>query len=90
MVPKQAFAKHAPEYEEEEEMDLSLEEEEDEDYEEGMDVGAMMESLFTTEDGDNVCTALVSINQNLETLAKLAETQNKILVKLLSHMTKTS
>jgi hypothetical protein len=92
MAPKKAFVKPEPEPEfEDEEMDLSVEdedEEEDEDYAEGMDVGALMESLFTTDDGDNVCTALVSINQNLEALAKAADTQNKILVKLLAHFTK--
>ena len=93
MAPKKAFVDPEPEPGfEDDEMELAVDEEEDEDedYAEGMDVGALMESLFTTDDGDNVCTALVSINQNLEALAKAADTQNKILVKLLSHLTKSS
>jgi len=91
MTPKKAFVDPEPSPEFEDEFDMEEEEEDEEgDYMGGMDVGSMMESLFTTDEGDNVCTALVSINQNLETLAKLADTQNKILVKLLSHLTKNS
>lgn len=88
MAPKKAFPEPEPEPEPEEEMDL--EEDEDEDYEEGMDVGAMMASMFTTEEGDNVCTALVTIGEHMDKMNKLMETQNKILVKMLSHFTKTA
>jgi hypothetical protein len=87
MAPKKAFPEPVPEPEEEMELE---EDEEDEDYEEGMDVGAMMASMFTTEEGDNVCTALVTIGEHMDKMNKLIETQNKILVKLLSHFTKTA
>jgi len=89
MAPKKAFPEPEPEPEPEEEMELE-EDEEDEDYEEGMDVGAMMASMFTTEEGDNVCTALVTIGEHMDKMNKLIETQNKILVKLLSHFTKSA
>jgi hypothetical protein len=52
---------------------------EDDEFEEGIDMGELLTSLLTTEDGDNVCTALVTIGKQLET-------QNKILVKMLSKM----
>jgi len=91
MAPKKAFPEPEPDPEPEEEMDLEDDEEdEDEDYEEGMDVGAMMASMFTTEEGDNVCTALVTIGEHMDKMNKLMETQNKILVKMLSHFTKTA
>lgn len=91
MAPKKAFPEPEPEPEPEEEMELEDDEEdEDEDYEEGMDVGAMMASMFTTEEGDNVCTALVTIGEHMDKMNKLMETQNKILVKMLSHFTKTA
>jgi hypothetical protein len=46
---------------------------------EGTDIAALMTSLLATEDGDTICTALVNIAQQLQT-------QNKILIKMLSHM----
>lgn len=46
---------------------------------EGVDVAALMTSLLATEDGDTICTALVNIAQQLQT-------QNKILIKMLSQM----
>ena len=42
----------------------------------GVDVATLMTSLLATEDGDTVCTALVSITQQLQM-------QNKILIKTL-------
>lgn len=89
MAPKKVIPEPVPEPEEE----MELEEEEDEDYdddEEGMDVGAMMASMFATEEGDNVCTALVTIGGHMDKMNKLIETQNKILVKLLSYFTKST
>jgi len=63
----------------EEDDDVDMEDEEDEgDF---MDMGGLLTSLLTTEDGDNVCTALVNIGAILN---KHMETQNKILVKLLA------
>ena len=52
-------------------------EEDDEDDE--VDLVSLMTSLLATEDGDTVCTALITIAQQLQT-------QNKILIKILSKM----
>jgi hypothetical protein len=63
-----------------------IEETEDEDEDEyqieedpGMDIAELMTSLMATEDGDTVCSALVNIANQLQT-------QNKILIKMLSKM----
>lgn len=56
-------------------------EEEEMMFEEEVDIASLMTSLLATEDGETVCTALVSIAQQLQT-------QNKILIKMLSHMKK--
>jgi hypothetical protein len=67
--------------------DLVDEEEEefDGDYDEeemmGMDLGAVLEPFLATEDGQTVCTALVTISKHLEM-------QNKILVKILTQLSK--
>jgi hypothetical protein len=63
-----------PEEEEEDEFD-----EEDMEFDEGMDLGAVLEPFLATEDGQTIATALVSI-------AKHMENQNKILIKILSQM----
>ncbi len=47
--------------------------------EDEMDMGSLMTSLLATEEGDTVCTALVAIGQQLQT-------QNKILIKILSEL----
>ena len=52
--------------------------EEDED-EEGMDIVGLMSSLLATPDGDTVCSALFNLCYQMET-------QNKILIKMLSKM----
>ena len=72
------------------ELELSdVDEDGDEEMEEGeeeyddIDMGGLLTSLLTTEDGDNVCTALVNIGAILN---KHLETQNKILVKILSKL----
>jgi hypothetical protein len=72
------------------ELEDDEEDEEDEDYDGMMDPGAKLASFLTTEDGDNVCTALVTIGEHMDKMNKLMETQNKILVKMLSHFTKTA
>jgi hypothetical protein len=46
-----------------------------------MDMGNVLSALLTTEEGDNVCTALVKLNN---TIQKQMETQNKILLKILT------
>jgi len=86
MAPKKEVPPAVPE---EEEPDLELEDEDDE-YEEGeyeddgmgFDIAASLEPFLATEDGQTVATALV-------TIAKHFETQNKILVKILSKLSKT-
>jgi hypothetical protein len=76
MAPKQVP-------EEDEEMDIG-DEEMDEDYDEeemGFDLGSVLEPFLATEDGQTVCTALVTISKHLEN-------QNKILIKILSQLSK--
>ena len=51
----------------------------EEDEDEGMDLAGLMSSLLATPDGDTVCSALVNLCYQLET-------QNKILIKMLSKM----
>ena len=62
-----------------EELSVSEEEEFEEDAEGGVDIADLMTSLMATEDGDTVCSALVNIANQLQT-------QNKILIKMLSKM----
>jgi hypothetical protein len=62
--------------------DLSMTEEEpNEEFEDegGIDIAELMTSLMATDDGDTVCSALVNIANQLQT-------QNKILIKMLSKM----
>jgi len=55
---------------------------EDEEFDEmGMDLGAVLEPFLATEDGQTICTALVSLSKHMEN-------QNKILIKLLSAVQK--
>jgi len=70
--------------EEEEEEDIKLTDEEDydindDDEEDNMDLAGLMTSLLATPDGDTICSALVNLCYQLET-------QNKILIKMLSKM----
>jgi hypothetical protein len=58
------------------EEEVEIEEFEDEG---GVDIAELMTSLMATEDGDTVCSALVNIANQLQT-------QNKILIKMLSKM----
>jgi len=80
MAPKKV---PEPEPIEDEEIDLGDEELEDGDYEDemGFDLGAVLEPFLATEDGQTVCTALVTISKHLEN-------QNKILIKILSQLSK--
>ena len=56
--------------------------EEEFDFEdEGMDLGAVLEPFLATEDGQTICTALVAISKHMEN-------QNKILIKILTQLTK--
>jgi hypothetical protein len=51
----------------------------DDDDEDNMDLAGLMTSLLATPDGDTICSALVNLCYQLET-------QNKILIKMLSKM----
>jgi len=51
----------------------------DEDDEDEMDLAGLMTSLLATPDGDTICSAMVNLCFQLET-------QNKILIKMLSKM----
>jgi hypothetical protein len=72
---------------EEEEMDL---EEDDEEMEEYPDMFEALGSLLATDEGDTVATALVSTKDATERIATSLELQNKILVKILSAITKSN
>jgi len=86
MAPKKAF--QPEEFESEDpEGDEEYEEEEEEDFE-GMDLGSALAPFLTTEEGDSICTALVSISTHMEKMTKLMDVQNKILVKMLSQLSK--
>tara|TARA_R110002153_G_scaffold239269_1_gene393739 strand:- start:493 stop:768 length:276 start_codon:yes stop_codon:yes gene_type:complete len=50
-----------------------------EDDEDEMDIAGLMTSLLATPDGDTICSAMVNLCFQLET-------QNKILIKMLSKM----
>jgi hypothetical protein len=81
MAPKKEPVRPpTPEEEEEPEIDL---EDEDGDYDEdmGFDLTSALEPFLATEDGQTVATALVTIGKHLEM-------QNKILVKMLSKLSK--
>jgi len=82
---------------EEEDLDLEFDEEgsegEDEDEDEENDFNFEMEAMdetlaayLTTEDGDNVATALMSINDSVAKLTATMEMQNKILIKIASQL----
>ena len=85
MAPKKSVAPP----EEEPEMDIDLGEEdgdedeegEYEDDEMGFDLTSALEPFLATEDGQTVATALVTISKHMEM-------QNKILVKMLSKLSK--
>ena len=53
---------------------------EDEEFDMGMDLTAVLEPFLATEDGQTICTALVSISKHMEN-------QNKILIKMLTAIT---
>lgn len=55
--------------------------EEDEELEEGVDLLDALAQMFTTEDGETVASAMAGVKTALEM-------QNKILIKILSALTK--
>ena len=72
------MSEHPDEIEEGEIIDSESEVEMD-PGEEDFDVAELMSSLFATDDGDTVCTALVGISNQIQI-------QNKILVKILAQL----
>jgi len=48
-----------------------------------LDIGGILGSVLTTEDGDTVCTALMSISKQIEM-------QNRIMIKILSQLQKNA
>jgi hypothetical protein len=82
-VPRPAPPSSPVPEEEEEEMD-EMEFGEDD----MVDPMEMLGSFLATEDGDTIATALVSLKDSTEKIALNMEMQNKILVKILSALTK--
>ncbi len=77
--PRRAPEPEPEEPEDEEELEEG--DEEDFEFDEGMDLGAVLEPFLATEDGQTIATALVSISKHMEN-------QNKILIKILTQMSK--
>jgi hypothetical protein len=70
-----------PEYETDDESDDEFDEsDDDEEDDEYTDMASLLSNLLATDD-DNVCTAMLKISTQLETT-------NKLLIKLVSHVTK--
>jgi hypothetical protein len=74
-----------PEDEEDEE-----DEEDMDEFDEGVDMFDALGSLLATEDGDTVAMSLQNLAGSAEKIAHGIEMQNKILVKILSAMSKPS
>jgi hypothetical protein len=86
MSARRPVQKPVPEPEiedEDEEMDFD-----DEEMEEMPDFADALGAFLATEDGETVATALVSLKDASERIATSLEMQNKILVKILSTLTK--
>lgn len=66
--------------------DIDLGDEEDDEMDMDMDMMDNFASMLTTEEGDTVATALVSLKDATERIADTLEMQNKILVKILSSL----
>lgn len=73
-----------PEVPEDEDEEIDLGDEVDDDMDAEMDMLDALGSMLTTEEGDTIATALVSLKDATERIADTLEMQNKILVKILS------
>tara|TARA_B110001452_G_scaffold267438_1_gene277292 strand:+ start:99 stop:452 length:354 start_codon:yes stop_codon:yes gene_type:complete len=64
---------------------LEISENEDDEYDDEhdpfMDLGNLLSSVLISEEGETLCSALVNISRQLEV-------QNKIMIKMLSHIQK--
>lgn len=81
-------APELPEEDEDEEIDLG--DEEDDEIDMGLDMVDALGSMLTTEEGDTIATALVSLKDAAERIADTLEMQNKILVKIYSTLKVTT
>jgi hypothetical protein len=77
------FGDEDEEFEDDEEMVYTSDLELDEEPMMELDIGGLLGSVLTTEDGDTVCSALVSISKQLEM-------QNRIMIKILSQLQKNA
>jgi hypothetical protein len=68
-----------PDIPEDEELDLD-----DDEMEDGADMMDLLGSFLSTEEGETIATALVSMKDSTEKIADALAMQNKILVKILS------
>ena len=75
---------------EDEELDMGEDEEMDEEMDEGMDMFEALGSLLATEDGETIAEIQKRQADATEKIALNMEMQNKILVKILSAITKTA
>lgn len=73
-----------PEVPEDEDEEIDLGDEEEDEMDMQMDMMDALGSMLTTEEGDTIATALVSLKDATERIADTLEMQNKILVKILS------
>ena len=73
---------------EDEELDMGEDEEMDEEMDEGMDMFEALGSLLATEDGETIAEIQKRQADAAEKIALNMEMQNKILVKILSAITK--
>lgn len=60
----------------------------DEEMDEGMDMFEVLGSLLATEDGETTASILHRLSESTEKIAMNLEMQNKIMVKILSALTK--
>lgn len=68
-----------PDIPEDEELDLD-----DDEMDDGADMMDLLGSFLSTEEGETIATALVSMKDSTEKIADALAMQNKILVKILS------
>ena len=82
-VPEEIEEIDEEEFEDDEEIMYTSDIDLDEEPMMELDIGGLLGSVLTTEDGDTVCTALVSISKQLEM-------QNRIMIKILSQLQKNA
>ena len=70
--------------------DIEEEEDMDEEMDEGMDMFEVLGSLLATEDGETTASILHRLSESTEKIAMNLEMQNKIMVKILTAMSKPS